>query len=73
MPEEFSAYVERMDFVLGSQSAAPYNISSVTYGGKLYLNVIRNMREPILEREIYLVLRELGVPHRAESNSRGRE
>lgn len=73
VPEEFSAYVERMDFVLGSQAAAPYNISSVTYGGKLYLNVIRNMREPILEREIYLVLRELGVPHRAESNSRGRE
>ena len=73
MPEEFSAHVERMDFVLGSQAAAPYNASVITYGGKMYLNIIRNMREPVLEREIYCVLRELGVPHVAESNSRGRE
>lgn len=73
VPDEYRAYVERMDFVLGSQAAAPYNASIVTYGDKMYLNIIRNMREPVLEREIYATLRMLGVPHSVESNSRGRE
>ena len=72
-PEEFSNHVDRLDFVLGSQSAAPYNTSAITFGGKMYLNIIRNMKEPVLEREIYAVLRELGVPHTAESNTRGSE
>ncbi len=72
-PVEYSEYVSRMDFVLGSQAAAPYNASIITYGGKMYFNITRNMREPVLEREIYEVLRELGVPHAVESNSRGRE
>ena len=65
--------VKRMDFVLGSQAAAPYNISAATYLGKMYLNVTRNSSEPVLEREIYNVLRERGVPHTVESNTRGKE
>ena len=72
-PEEFSAHVNRMDFVIGCQAAAPYNVSSLTFKGKMYLNVIRNMRNSDLEREIYFVLREQGIPHTVESNSRGRE
>ena len=71
MPEEFTSHVKRMDFVLGPQASAPYNTSAITYGGKLYLNITRNISEPVLEREIYAVLRELGVPHRVESNTRG--
>lgn len=70
MPEEFTRYVERLDFVLGSQAKAPYNTSAITYGGKLYLNIIRNIASPVLEREIYLTLRELGIPHEVESNTR---
>lgn len=73
VPKEYSAYVKRMDFVLGSQAEAPYNVSSLTYGGKMYLNVTRNASEPVLEREIYAVLRERGVPHTVESNTRGKE
>lgn len=73
VPKEYSAYVKRMDFVLGSQADAPYNVSSLTYGGKMYLNVTRNASEPVLEREIYAVLKEKGVPHTVESNSRGKE
>ena len=73
LPEEYTRYVKRMDFVLGSQADAPYNVSSLTYGGKMYLNVTRNASEPILEREIYNVLRERGVPHSVESNSRRKE
>ena len=71
VPKEFERYVDRLDFVLGVQASAPYNLSAVTYRGKLYLNVIRNIREPILEYELYRVLRELGIDVTAESNTRG--
>lgn len=73
VPEEYSAIVKRMDFVLGSQAAAPYNVSALTYSGKMYLNITRNSVEPVLEREVYAVLRERGVPHTVESNTRGKE
>jgi hypothetical protein len=73
LPEEYTRYVKRMDFVLGSQADAPYNVSALTYEGKMYLNVTRNASEPVLEREIYQVLRERGVPHSVESNSRRKE
>lgn len=72
MPEEFSRYVKRMDFVIGPQSASPYNVSALSYGGKLYLNVVRNSREPVFERMIYQLLREMDVPHTVESNTRGK-
>ena len=73
MPPEYTDRVKRMDFILGSQSTAPYNISSLSYEGKMYLNVTRNAKEPVLEAEIFHVLREMGVPHSIESNSRGKE
>ncbi len=72
-PEEFSRYTERLDFVLGVQSSAPYNTSAITYGSSMHLTVIRNMSEPVLEREIYAVLRELGIRAAVESNTRGKE
>ena len=72
-PEEYMEHVKRMDFVLGSQAAAPYNVSALTYGGKMYLNVTRNAREPALEAKIYELLREMGVPHSVESNTRERK
>ena len=72
-PEEYMEHVKRMDFVLGSQAAAPYNVSALTYGGKMYLNVTRNAVEPALEAKIYEVLREMGVPHSIESNTRERK
>ena len=73
VPEEYSRKVVRMDFVLGSQSSAPYNVTSLTYGGKMYFNITRNCKEPVLERELYNLFRELGIPHQVESNTRGRE
>ena len=71
LPSEAAEHVRRMDFVLGCQASAPYNTSALTYDGKMYFNIIRNISEPVLEREIYAVLRELGVPHTVESNTRG--
>ena len=71
LPEELAGIVERMDFVIGVQSTAPYNTAAVTYGGRLYLNVIRNISEPILEYELHRVFREIGLRAVVESNTRG--
>lgn len=73
VPETFSRYVNRMDFVLSSQASAPYNTSAITYGGKIYLNIIRNTSDPALEREVYRVFRGLGLRIVAESNTREKE
>ena len=70
LPDELAKHVKRLDFVLACQAASPYNTSAITYDGKLYLNVIRNIKNPVLEREIYSVLRELNLPHTVESNTR---
>lgn len=69
-PPAFSAYVERLDFVLGVQSNGPYNTSLITYNGQMNLNVIRNIKEPLLERELHRVLKEQGLRVRVESNAR---
>ena len=70
VPKELARFVTRMDFVIGVQAQSPYNIGSITYGGKLYINLIRNIEQPILERELYTVLKELGICPCAESNTR---
>ena len=70
VPEEFAHYVKRMDFVIGVQANAPYNVGAISYNNTLYINVIRNIEKPILERELYQVLKELGIHTRAESNTR---
>jgi len=70
VPEEFARFVKRMDFVIGVQSQSPYNIGAITYDSRLYINLIRNIEQPILERELYAVLKELGICPCAESNTR---
>jgi hypothetical protein len=70
VPKEYARFVRRMDFVVGTQSQGPYNIGALTYGDKLYINLIRNVEPPILERELYVVLKELGIRPCAESNAR---
>jgi hypothetical protein len=68
MPEEMAPFVERLDFVLGVQSTAPYNCGVVSWGNTLNVNFIRNIREPELEYSFYRVLRSLGIPVTAQSN-----
>lgn len=69
-PENYRKYVDRMDFVIGVQASAPYNIGALTYGNHLYINLIRNIEKPVLEQALYQVLKELGIHTRAESNTR---
>ena len=70
LPEEMTPYIRRFDFVLGVQASAPYNCGIVSYDGTLYLNLIRNTKDPILERQFFTDLRALGLPVKIESNGR---
>ena len=70
LPEEMKPYVQRLDFILGVQSIAPYNCGVISLENTLYLNFIRNIREPELEYSFYRVLRDLGIPVTVESNGK---
>ena len=70
MPKELSEHITRMDFLLGVQSTAPYNSAIITYGDKMHLNIIRNIKESVLERELYETFKELGIKVVAEGNAR---
>ena len=68
LPEVMVPYVERLDFILGVQATAPYNCGVLSFGDTLYVNFIRNIKEPALEAHFYRVLRDLGIPAEVESN-----
>jgi hypothetical protein len=70
LPPEMSAYVRRMDFILGALSKNPYNCGVLSYGDKLYINIIRTVREPDLEHGFFTYLRKLGIPVKIESNQK---
>jgi len=68
LPDAMIPYVERMDFILGTQNSAPHNCGVLSFGDTLYINFIRNVRESELEYRFYRVLQDLGLPVQAESN-----
>lgn len=70
LPAEMECYVERFDFILGVQASAPYNCGALSYGDNLYINMIRDICEPALERHFYWVLRDMEIPVTVESNGR---
>lgn len=68
VPDEMSSYIKRMDFILGVQANAPYNCGVLSWNNTLYINFIRNIREPLLEQQFYAVLQEQGLPVTVQSN-----
>ena len=68
LPDCMKPYVERIDFILGVQAAAPYNCGVLSYGDTLYINFIRNTRDPELERHFFAVLQKMGLSVTVESN-----
>ena len=68
VPEVMSPYIERFDFILGVQAAAPYNCGMLSFGDTIYINFIRNICDPELERHFYAVLQDLGLDVTVESN-----
>ena len=70
LPEDIAEHVDRLDFVLGVQATAPCNCGVVSYGDKLYINIIRNIKESTLEKKFFTRLKSLGITARIESNQR---
>ena len=70
LPQIMQEYVDRLDFVLSVQSSAPYNASMLSYKDGLNLSIIRNIKEPRLERALYEVFKENGIHVKVESNDR---
>ena len=70
LPEEMRPYIERMEFIIGPQRSYPNNCSVFSYGGRTYINMIRNIRESELERRFFSRLVELGIAVEIESNRR---
>lgn len=68
IPEAMHPYVSRFDFILGVQAAAPYNCGVISYGDVIYINFIRNIRDPELEKHFFMVLRDMGLTVTVESN-----
>ena len=70
LPKIMLEYVQRMDFILAVQATAPYNCGVLSFGDTLYVNFIRNIREPELEYHFHCVLRDMGLPVQVQSNQR---
>ena len=68
VPPEMAKYIERFDFILGTQAAAPYNCGMLSYGDTIYINFIRDIKDAALERHFHAVLQDLGLPVTVESN-----
>ncbi len=68
VPEVMKPYIQRFDLVLAPQASAPYNCGLVSYGDTVYVNFIRNIRQPELERHFHAVLQDLGIPVLVQSN-----
>ena len=69
VPEAMAPFVRRMEFIIGTQRSYPNNCSAATFGDETYINMIRNIREPELERRFFSRLVELDVPVTVETNS----
>ena len=70
LPEVMEPYVERLEFIIGPQRSYPNNCSVLSYGGRTYINMIRNIRETELERRFFSRLVELGLAVEIETNRR---
>ena len=70
LPDAMAPFVERVEFVLGPQSTAPYNASVTSWQGKTFINIVRNSVEPRLEERFFTKLVELGFHVKIESNSK---
>ena len=70
LPAPMVPWVERMEFIIGTQRSYPNNCSVTTFREATYVNMIRNVRGSDLERRFFSRLVELGVPVQIESNEK---
>ena len=69
-PSEMERYIERFDFILGAQATQRNNCSVLSYDGKTYLSLTRNIEEPKLEYHFFRFLKEQGLNFVLQSNIR---
>ena len=67
-PDPLKEYIDRIEFIIGTQRSYPNNCSVSTFNGKTFINLIRNTREPEFERLFLTKLVSLGIPVTVESN-----
>lgn len=70
VPGIMEPYIKRFEFIIGVQYSYPNNCSVVSYGGKTYVNMIRNTKQAELEQVFFSRLVDLGIPVEIESNDR---
>lgn len=70
IPDEMKDKIERFDFIIGPQAKAPYNCGVVSFDNTVRINVVRNTREPELERVLFDLLQSFDLPFTLESNER---
>ena len=68
VPDIMAGYIERFDFILGVQAAAPYNCGMLSWGDTVNVSFIRNIKDAELERHFFAVLQEMGLSATVESN-----
>lgn len=68
LPEIMKPYVERFDFILGTQADAPHNCGVISFGDTLCINITRNIREPELESHFFRVLHDHGIAVEVQTN-----
>ena len=68
LPIELSQFISRFDFVLNVPSNTPHNCGVISYGDKMYINFVRNIKEPDVEYRFHKILRDMGVRLTVESN-----
>ncbi len=71
VPEQMNEFTERFDFSLGVQATGSNNCGILSYQDKLYINMIRNIRESELERLFFTNLVGHGIAVTVESNQKG--
>ena len=62
--------IERMEFIIGVQKSYPNNCGVISYNGKTYINMIRNIKESQLEYLFFTRLVKEGIGVKIESNWR---
>lgn len=71
VPQELKKYIKRLDFILGTQESSPYNCGVISFDDTMVISFIRDIKEPTLEYQFHLVLRELGLVAEVNCNMKG--
>ncbi len=73
LPDAMAPYVARMDFIIGVRGKGAAQLRRRRWDGTMYINMIRNIREPELESHFLPCPAHAGGPSRSRATSAGRD